>query len=309
MGAAVPGVSEPIESSLTTVSCTTIGDDLAIGRIDPSSPIDSSLTTASSATIDSIRIATKAAGATIPSLDQKNLQTEPNFPPEREPNHSELVQARNRLADPAMLWAELERHNAAATDPTDPTDLTDRFDEMRRPAWFLRLGETLFGASLRKGRIPAMFAPQICASLVRAVPLWSTLLVLLGSSLLAGAAHRTPASRDADSRRAALSSPIRASAGISISDSAGAGPIPTRRAGNDAAPLDLRPERGSHKSAQGNALEPTKTNGKQPTQSPSPGRRRTWTESPLGRPPLLDRSGPRLASSPGTAPPNRNRHQ
>ena len=46
-----PGVSEPIDSSLTTASCTTIGDDLVIGTFRSSDTIDSSVATVSCTTI------------------------------------------------------------------------------------------------------------------------------------------------------------------------------------------------------------------------------------------------------------------
>ena len=88
--AAGPGVSEPIDSSLTSVSCTTIGDDLAIGPIELIGPIDSSLTTVSCCTIDTGNIASRAERPTFASHGQENLQTEPNFRPEREPNNPDI---------------------------------------------------------------------------------------------------------------------------------------------------------------------------------------------------------------------------
>ncbi len=98
-----------------------------------------------------------------------------------------------------------------------------------------------------------------------AVLLWTTILVLLCSSLLADAARRTSRAVGEESRRAAAFSatptrrasagiaglrsasarPIltrRASEGISSSHSARAGSISTRRASSDVAPLGRRPK-------------------------------------------------------------------
>ncbi len=116
-----PGASEPIDSSLTTGSCTTIDDDLVIDRIDMSEPIDSSVTTTGSATIDSASSASHAEAPTITSVDHGNLQTEPNFRPEREPNNPDLALDRKHPGDHDVPRAELERHHAdAAGGQADP---------------------------------------------------------------------------------------------------------------------------------------------------------------------------------------------
>ncbi len=110
-----------------------------------------------------------------------------------------------------------------------------------------------------------------------AVLLWTTILVLFCSSLLADAARRTSRADGEESRRAAAFSatptrragagiaglgsasarPIltrRASEGISSSHSARAGSISTRRASFDAAPSVGRPEGAVTNQPQGNAL-------------------------------------------------------
>ena len=166
--AAGPVVSEPIDSSLTADSRTTIGDDLVIDRISSSSTIDSSVTTAGSTTIDSASSASMAAGPTITSLDARNLQTEPNFRPEREPNHPGLAQARYQPDDPGVPGAELGRHDAdAAGDQEDPN---------RR-----LISATVLGVS--------------------------AVLLLYGCSLLSAAVRRTPRAQGEVSRGAAASSP------------------------------------------------------------------------------------------------------
>jgi hypothetical protein len=200
-----PELSEPIDSNLTTVSCTTIGDDHAIGRTDQSNPVVSSVTTASSTTIDNVTIASRAEGPTITSIDAINLQTEPKFPPEREPNNPDLVEARNQPDDADVHRSEPERQNAGAAARED--------DPNRR--------------------------------LITTAVLLSTILVLFCSSLLASSSRRSPGPQREVSGGTARSGPIltrRASDGSSSSDTAGTGSIPTRRASFDVAPSGRRPE-------------------------------------------------------------------
>jgi hypothetical protein len=166
--AANPGVSEPIDSSLTTGWSTTIGDDLAIGTIRSSGTIESNLTTVSCCTIDTGYIASAAEGPKVASDDLVNLQTEPNFRSEDEPNHPDRVEARNQPIDAPVLAGEPERHNADGAGCED--------DPNRR--------------------------------LISTAPLLlSTILMLVCPSLLADAARQTPRAQGDESPRAATSSP------------------------------------------------------------------------------------------------------
>jgi hypothetical protein len=192
--AANPGVSEPIDSSLTTGWSTTIGDDLAIGTIRSSGTIESNLTTVSCCTIDTSNIASATERPKVASDDRVNFQTEPNFRPEGEPNNPDPVEARNQPNDALMPLDEPERDNGD-------------------------------GAGCEEGPDRRLISS--------AVLLLSTILIVLCPSLLADSAHRTLGAQGETSRCAATSSPAptrRASERISISDSADEGPILTRRA-------------------------------------------------------------------------------
>jgi hypothetical protein len=144
-------VSERIDPSISTVSYAATGNDPVIGRFRSSRPVDSSVTTVSCTTIDSVSIASATGPPTIASLDHENLQTEPNFRPEPEPNNPIPAEAQKEPKDPAVLRGEPERHAVAAKDPTD------RSDEMRRPGWLLSL-ECVFGSArhltLQLGKSP-----------------------------------------------------------------------------------------------------------------------------------------------------------
>jgi hypothetical protein len=163
-----PGVSERIDPSISTVSYAATGNDPVIGRFRSSRPVDSSVTTVSCTTIDSVSIASATGPPTIASLDHENLQTEPNFRPEREPNNPNLSGVQIRPNDPAVPRSEPERHNADAAGCQD--------DPNRRLK-----SATVLGVS--------------------------AVLLLYGSSLLADAARRTPRAQGEVSRRAATSSP------------------------------------------------------------------------------------------------------
>jgi hypothetical protein len=207
--AAGPGVSDRIDPPISTVSCTPIRHDLVIGRISSSSPIDSKVTTVSCTTIDSASIASATGPPTITSLDQENLQTEPNLQPEAEPNAPDLARASNEPDDTNAPCGESQRPTAAFPDcGTDP----DR--------------RLLSGAVL----------------------LISTILVLFCSSLLADAARRTPRAQGEVSRSAAASSPaptLRASFDVAPTVRRPEGTVSNHRRATpwvDVAPTVRRPE-------------------------------------------------------------------
>ncbi len=161
-----PGVSERIDPSISTASYAATGNDPVIGRFSSSSPIDSHVTTVSCSTIDTGNVASATEGSTIKSLDQENLQTEPNFRPEREPNNPIPAEAQKEPKDPAVLRGELERHHAdAAGGQADPN-------------------------------------PRLASA---SALLLSTILILLCPSLLADAARRSPGDQGETSRCAATS--------------------------------------------------------------------------------------------------------
>ena len=123
--AAGPGVSEPIDSSLTTVRAPQSATIWQSAGSISSSPIDSSVTTAGSATIDSGSIAAKAAGPTITSIDEDKS-------PDRTQFSTRTRTKQPRPCSGPKPTRRLTTCPALSSNDTTPTRLVAKTDPNRR---------------------------------------------------------------------------------------------------------------------------------------------------------------------------------